>query len=68
MSDPAFRVRRQAGNSLDEMGPAGQLVLRQMLQATDPFARDMARQVLDGSMSQSAQMVASALRQRDALV
>ena len=68
MSDPAFRVRRQAGNALDEMGPAGQLVLRQMLQATDPFARDMARQVLDGSMSQSAQMVASALRQQDALV
>ncbi|MFW2383199.1 MAG: HEAT repeat domain-containing protein [Acidimicrobiales bacterium] len=67
LSDSSFQVRRQAGHALDELGPAGQLVLRQALQATDPFARDMARQVLDGSMSPSAHLVSSALRQQEAL-
>ncbi len=62
MSDPAFRVRREAGNTLDELGAPGQLVLRQMLQSSDPFARDMARQVLDGSLSPSAGLVAPGLR------
>lgn len=62
MSDPAFRVRREAGNTLDELGAPGQLVLRQMLQSVDPFARDMARQVLDGSLSPSAGLVAAGLR------
>ncbi len=67
LSDSSFKVRRQAGHALDELGAAGQLVLRQTLHATDPFARDMARQVLDGSMSPSAHLVASALRQQEVL-
>ena len=67
MSDRSFQVRRQAGVTLDALGPAGQLVLRQTLHTTDPFARDMARQVLDGSMSPSAQLVTSALRQQEAM-
>ncbi len=62
MGDESFKVRREAGNTLDELGAPGQMVLRQTLHSTDPFARDMARQVLDGSLSPSASLVAAALR------
>ncbi len=62
MSDKSFMARRAAGHALDELGPAGQLVLRRTLKSSDPFARDMARQVLDGSLSASARMVSSMAR------
>lgn len=54
LADSAWRVRRSAGYALDGLGAAGHLILRQALQADDPYARDMARQVLDGSMALSA--------------
>ena len=60
LSDSAWRVRRAAGYALDEMGAPGQLVLRRALEDADPYARDMARQVLDGSMAASARMSSTA--------
>lgn len=48
MSDPSWEVRRAAGTSLAQLGPVGMLVLRRTLQGDDPYAHDMARQVLDG--------------------
>lgn len=47
MSDPAWEVRRAAGAALRQLGSLGLLVLRQTLRGPDPFAHDMARQVLD---------------------
>lgn len=46
LADQSWDVRRSAGLALDELGPVGSLVLRRSLIADDPFARDMARQVL----------------------
>lgn len=54
LADSAWRVRRAAGYALDGLGAPGQLILRRALSADDPYARDMARQVLDGSMALSA--------------
>jgi HEAT repeat protein len=48
MSDPSWEVRRAAGTSLAQLGPVGMLVLRKTVQGDDPYAHDMARQVLDG--------------------
>ena len=47
LEDPVWDVRRAAALALVGMGPAGVLLLRQSLESDDPFARDMARQVLD---------------------
>ncbi len=49
LSDRSWAVRRACGVSLDRMGSAGRMVLRQHLSDPDPFARDMARQVLDSA-------------------
>lgn len=46
LADPAFSVRRAAALALRRQGSAGQLYLRRSLDSADPFARDMARQVL----------------------
>ena len=46
LGDRSWDVRRSAGLALDQLGPVGTLVLRRSLTAEDPFARDMARQVL----------------------
>lgn len=54
LADREWRVRRAAGYALDGLGAAGQLILRRALTHSDPYARDMARQVLDGSMALSA--------------
>lgn len=47
LSDRSWKVRQQAGLSLATMGPTGALVLRFHLADPDPYARDMARRVLD---------------------
>ncbi len=59
LADSEWRVRRAAGYALDGLGAAGQLILRRSLDHPDPYARDMARQVLDGSMALSARARAS---------
>jgi hypothetical protein len=40
-------VRQRAGLALKAIGAPGIITLRQALEDPDPFARDMARQVLD---------------------
>ena len=47
LSDPAWDVRREAALALRRLGPAGRLYLRRALSDTDPYAADMAHQVLD---------------------
>jgi HEAT repeat protein len=48
LGDPAWEVRRQAGLALEALGAPGLLLLRRAAgYATDPYAADMARQVLD---------------------
>lgn len=47
LSDRSWKVRQSAGRSLASMGPTGALVLRAHLSDADPYARDMARRVLD---------------------
>jgi hypothetical protein len=47
LRDPAWEVRRAAGLALRGLGGPGQLLLRRALADADPFAADMARQVLD---------------------
>ncbi len=47
LGDRSWLVRRAAGLALDRLGAPGRLILRGHLHASDPFARDMARQVLD---------------------
>lgn len=46
LADPAFAVRRAAGLALRRQGGTGRLYLRRSLNSSDPFAVDMARQVL----------------------
>lgn len=53
LSDRSFQVRRAAGQALDDLRPAGHLALRRHLEDQDQFARDMARQVLDGAATRS---------------
>lgn len=48
LRDRSWEVRRAAGNALAELGPIGLLVLRDTLERDDPYAADMAQQVLDG--------------------
>ncbi|HEX8213586.1 MAG TPA: HEAT repeat domain-containing protein [Longimicrobium sp.] len=47
LRDPAFPVRRAAGLALRGLGSPGMLLLGRYRADTDPFAADMARQVLD---------------------
>jgi len=47
LRDPVWDVRLAAGVGLRGLGAAGILVLRQALTDSDPFARDMACQVLE---------------------
>jgi HEAT repeat protein len=47
LRDPAWVVRQRAGLALKAIGAPGIITLRQALEDPDPFARDMARQVLD---------------------
>jgi hypothetical protein len=49
LADEAWAVRRAAGTALDQLGAAGAVVLRSCLFAPDRYARDMARQILDGA-------------------
>ena len=47
LRDPAFPVRRAAGLALRNLGGPGMLLLGRYRADADPFAADMARQVLD---------------------
>jgi hypothetical protein len=47
LRDPAFPVRRAAGLALRTLGSPGMLLLGRYRADADPFAADMARQVLD---------------------
>jgi len=47
LSDPSWDVRREAALALRSLGPAGRLYLRRALVSPDPYAADMAHQVLD---------------------
>jgi hypothetical protein len=47
LADRAWSVRQRAALALRSLGAPGLLLLRRGLQDADPFARDMARQVLD---------------------
>lgn len=47
LGDTSWQVRRESALALRRMGSVGQLALRRALRATNPFAADMARQVLD---------------------
>ncbi len=48
LRDRSYEVRRAAGNCLAQLGAVGLLVLRDALTGDDPFAHDMAQQVIDG--------------------
>ncbi|MHB1988312.1 MAG: HEAT repeat domain-containing protein [Acidimicrobiales bacterium] len=47
LRDPAWDVRREAALSLRRLGATGRLYLRRALADPDPYAADMAHQVLD---------------------
>lgn len=47
LTDRAWEVRRAAGLALSRLNGPGRLYLQRALRNDDPFARDMARQVLD---------------------
>lgn len=47
MTDQSWEVRRAAGAALARLDSVGLLVLRRTLDGEDPYAHDMARQVLD---------------------
>ena len=47
LGDTSWPVRRESALALRRLGGAGQLSLRRALRAENPFAADMARQVLD---------------------
>lgn len=53
LRDRSWAVRRGAGAALDDLGAPGALVLRCSLNDSDPFARDMARKVLDARAAKS---------------
>jgi hypothetical protein len=51
LTDPSWWVRHHAAYALKEMGEDGQAALRQVVAtSTDPYARDMAREALDGEI------------------
>lgn len=63
LGDTSWDVRRAAALSLSALGAPGTLLLRQALSASDPFASDMARHVLelpDGRESPGTRLVAVA--------
>jgi HEAT repeat protein len=65
LRDPAWNVRRAAALALRAIGAAGVLVLRGAMTDSDPFARDMACQVLelpgDGALAFTPPEAASAV-------
>jgi len=51
LTDPSWWVRRHAAYALGALGTDGQEALRRVAQTSpDPYARDMAREVLDGGL------------------
>lgn len=51
LSDPSWWVRRHSAYALGEMGHEGQSALRHIVDSSnDPYARDMAREVLEGGV------------------
>jgi len=51
LTDPSWWVRHHAAYALAEMGEDGQAALRQTVAASpDPYARDMAREALEGGI------------------
>lgn len=48
LRDRSYEVRRASGDCLAQLGAVGLLVLRAALTCDDPFAHDMAQQVIDG--------------------
>ncbi len=51
LTDPSWWVRHHAAYALMEMGEDGQAVLRHVVATSiDPYARDMAREALDGEI------------------
>jgi HEAT repeat protein len=51
LTDPSWWVRRHAAYALGELGYDGQEALRRIVQTSpDPYARDMAREVLEGGV------------------
>jgi HEAT repeat protein len=51
LTDPSWWVRHHAAYALMEMGEDGQAALRHIVAAsTDPYARDMAREALEGEI------------------
>jgi HEAT repeat protein len=47
LRDASWEVRREAGLALRALGAPGRMLLRRLLRDRDPFAADMARQILD---------------------
>ncbi len=62
LGDRSWLVRERAGQALAAMGPAGAMTLRVHLDDADPYAQDMARQVLDGLTAVDRPLVAGAVR------
>ena len=62
--DHSWAVRRASGRALDLLGPSGHLMLRRYLNDQDPFARGMARQVLDARATQTGLQLVPALAGR----
>ena len=61
LADRAWPVRRAAGLALDELGAPGHMLLRRHLRDDDPFARDMARQMLDSIAARTGLTIIPAL-------
>lgn len=71
LSDHSWEVRRAAGAALAQLGTIGLLVLRQTIRGSDPYAHDMARQVLDGLAIEgivASEIQLEAVRDLDSLV
>ena len=55
LTDRSWWVRHHAAYALAELGEAGQATLRQVIASSDdPYARDMAREALDGELKRLA--------------
>ncbi len=61
LRDRSWLVRRAAGLALDDLGAPGHMLLRRHLHDDDPFARDMARQILDSIAARTGLSIVPAL-------
>ncbi len=61
LSDHAWAVRLQAGQTLAQLGPTGALTLRHHLGDRDAYARDMARRTLDDIAAREGRPAAPAV-------